>query len=105
MRRLRDAFNPLDTRRVVDRLVVGPTLWCPVLVGRGGLRSGTARSLALSAVSRHGIATLPFVESRTVFADLSGRRRRLIRRLGIASACALTICLGAVAVALAGGPQ
>jgi len=51
------------------------------------------------------LATLVPVETRPVFADLSGRRRRLMRRLGIGSGAALVICLGAVMVALAGGPQ
>jgi len=40
-----------------------------------------------------------------VFSDPSGRRRRVVRRVGLASAAVLVGCLGAVVVALAGGPQ
>ncbi|MBO0836848.1 MAG: hypothetical protein J2P28_15265 [Actinobacteria bacterium] len=42
---------------------------------------------------------------RPIFADPSGRRRRLMFRMGIAAAVALAACLGAVVVAIAGGPQ
>src|SRR6516164_9410930 len=45
------------------------------------------------------------MESRPVFADPSGRRRRIMQRAGLGSAAALVVCLGAVVVALAGGPQ
>src|ERR1700730_2935418 len=45
------------------------------------------------------------MESRPVFADPSGRRRRIMQRVGLGSAAALVVCLGAVLVALAGGPQ
>jgi hypothetical protein len=51
------------------------------------------------------VATLLPVESRPVFADPSGRRRRIMRRVGLGSAAALVVCLGAVVVAVAGGPQ
>src|SRR6516162_9590883 len=47
----------------------------------------------------------PAVHSRPVFADPSGRRRRALRRIGGVSAAALAICLGAVVVAMAGGPE
>jgi hypothetical protein len=46
----------------------------------------------------------PAVHSRPVFTDPSGRRRRAMRRIGLVSAVALAICLGAVVVAMAGGP-
>src|SRR5437764_1701968 len=46
----------------------------------------------------------PAVHSRPVFTDPSGRRRRVMRRIGLVSAVALAICLGAVVVAMAGGP-
>jgi hypothetical protein len=46
----------------------------------------------------------PAVHSRPVFTDPSGRRRRAMRRIGLVSAAALAICLGAVVVAMAGGP-
>ena len=45
------------------------------------------------------------VEPVPVFADPSGRRRRVFRRVGLALAAALAACLSAVVVALAGGPQ
>jgi hypothetical protein len=51
------------------------------------------------------IATLHLVQSGPVFADPSGRRRRIMRRMGLGSAAALVVCLGAVVVAIAGGPQ
>src|SRR4029077_16870763 len=60
---------------------------------------------AISALQMLSIATLLSVESRPVFADLSGRRRRLMRRLGIGSGAGLVMCLAAVVVALAGGPE
>src|SRR5260370_41915762 len=41
----------------------------------------------------------------SVFADLSGRRRRLMRRAGICVAAALIGCLTVVAVGLLGGPR
>ena len=50
------------------------------------------------------VATLLAVHSRPVFADPSGRRRRAMRRIGFVSAAALAICLGAMVVAMAGGP-
>ena len=46
----------------------------------------------------------PAVHSRPVFTDPSGRRRRAMRRIGLVAAAALAICLGAVVVAMAGGP-
>src|SRR5690349_2254916 len=46
----------------------------------------------------------PAVHSRPVFTDPSGRRRRAMRRIGLLSAAALAICLGAVVTAMAGGP-
>ena len=46
----------------------------------------------------------PAVHTRPVFTDPSGRRRRAMRRIGLVSAAALAICLGAVMVAMAGGP-
>src|SRR2546429_9254681 len=46
----------------------------------------------------------PAVHSKPVFTDPSGRRRRAMRRFGLVSAAALAICLGAVVVAMAGGP-
>jgi len=46
----------------------------------------------------------PAVHSKPVFTDPSGRRRRFMRRIGLVSAAALAICLGAVVVAMAGGP-
>src|SRR5215469_4298133 len=46
----------------------------------------------------------PAVHSRPVFADPSGRRRRAMRRIGAISGLVLALCLGAVVVALAGGP-
>jgi hypothetical protein len=50
-------------------------------------------------------ATISPVESRPVFADPSGRRHRIMRRLGIVAASALIVCLGAIVVAMAGGPK
>jgi hypothetical protein len=47
----------------------------------------------------------PPVESRPVFADPSGRRHRIMRKLGIAATSVLVVCLGAIVVAMAGGPQ
>src|SRR5215472_3344725 len=47
----------------------------------------------------------PVVESGPVFADSSGRRRRVLRYAGLAAAAVLAICLGAVVVAMTGGPQ
>jgi hypothetical protein len=55
--------------------------------------------------ARFCVATLLLVESRPVFADPSGRRRRTMQRVGLGSGAALVACLGAVVVALAGGPQ
>src|SRR6266566_4726809 len=46
----------------------------------------------------------PAVHSKPVFTDPSGRRRRAMRRIGLVSAAALAICLGALVVAMAGGP-
>ena len=54
---------------------------------------------------RPPLARLIAVHSRPVFADPSGRRRRLMRRAGLALAAALGVCLLAVVVAVAGGPQ
>jgi hypothetical protein len=48
---------------------------------------------------------LLLVESRPVFVDPTGRRRRVLRRAGMGAVAVLVTCLGAVAVALAGGPQ
>src|SRR5215469_16771330 len=48
---------------------------------------------------------LLLVDSRPVFVDPTGRRRRVLRRAGIGAAAVLVTCLGAVVVALAGGPQ
>jgi hypothetical protein len=45
------------------------------------------------------------VESRPVFVDPSGRRHRVLRRAGLGAVAVLVACLGAVLVALAGGPQ
>src|SRR5215472_10134635 len=45
------------------------------------------------------------VESRPVFVDPTGRRRRVLRRTGMGAVAVLVGCLGAVVVALAGGPQ
>lgn len=50
------------------------------------------------------IATI-FAVTHPVFADPSGRRQRLLRSVGLGSAGALALCLGAVVVAMAGGPQ
>ncbi len=49
--------------------------------------------------------TLPAVESRAVFADPSGRRHRILRLAGLGVAALLATCLGAVVVALTGGPH
>ncbi len=46
-----------------------------------------------------------FVMAQPVFADPSGRRRRLLRRVGVGAAAVLALCMGAVVVAMAGGPQ
>jgi hypothetical protein len=54
--------------------------------------------------SRHRAPCLP-MESRPVFADLSGRRRRIMQRVGLGLAAVLVVCLGVVVVAVAGGPQ
>jgi|SRR5215470_14588341 len=48
---------------------------------------------------------LLLVESKPVFVDPTGRRRRVLRRAGIGAVVVLVTCLGAVVVALAGGPQ
>ena len=48
---------------------------------------------------------LLLVESRPVFVDPTGRRRRVLRRAGMGAVAVLVACLGAVVVALAGGPQ
>jgi hypothetical protein len=40
-----------------------------------------------------------------VFADASGRRRRVLRRLGLMLAGLMVLFLGAIVVAMAGGPQ
>src|SRR5215472_1479983 len=45
------------------------------------------------------------VESRPVFVDPTGRRRQVLRRTGMGAVAVLVACLGAVVVALAGGPQ
>lgn len=47
----------------------------------------------------------PVVESGPVFADASGRRRRFMLYAGFGAAAALAVCLGAVVVAMAGGPR
>src|SRR5215470_8323612 len=48
---------------------------------------------------------LLLVDSRPVFVDPSGRRHRVLRRAGLGAVAVLVACLGAVVVALAGGPQ
>src|SRR5262245_26945007 len=48
---------------------------------------------------------LLLVDSRPVFVDPTGRRRRVLRRAGAGAVAVLVACLGAVVVALAGGPQ
>src|SRR5579871_195020 len=45
------------------------------------------------------------VEPRPVFADPSGRRRRVLRFAGIGSMAVLVAFLAAVAIAVTGGPQ
>lgn len=40
-----------------------------------------------------------------MFADPSGRRHRIMRRLGVLAASGLVVCLGAIVVAMAGGPK
>jgi hypothetical protein len=47
----------------------------------------------------------PLAESGPVFADPSGRRHRVLRYTGLAAAAVLAACLGAVIVAMTGGPQ
>lgn len=47
----------------------------------------------------------PVVESGPVFADSSGRRHRVLRYVGLGAAVVLAVCLGAVVVAMTGGPQ
>jgi hypothetical protein len=48
---------------------------------------------------------LLIVDSRPVFVDPTGRRRRVLRRAGMGAVAVLVTFLGAVVVALAGGPQ
>src|SRR5215469_2818511 len=48
---------------------------------------------------------LLLVDSRPVFVDPTGRRRRVLRRASVGAVAVLVTCLGAVVVALAGGPQ
>jgi len=48
---------------------------------------------------------LLLVESRPVFVDPTGRRRRVLRRAGTGAVAVLVTFLGAVVVSLAGGPQ
>ncbi len=45
------------------------------------------------------------MESGAVFADPSGRRHRILRFAGLGVAVLLAVFLGAVAVAMTGGPQ
>jgi len=45
------------------------------------------------------------VESQPVFADPSGRRRRVMRYAGLGLTAVLAVCLGAVVVAMTGGPR
>jgi hypothetical protein len=61
------------------------------------------RTWETRAASDQGRYT-PAVHSKPVFTDPSGRRRRVMRRIGLVSVAALAICLGAVVVAMAGGP-
>jgi hypothetical protein len=67
-------------------------------------RSGTSRH-RLEGTGAHGTQCLPVAESRPVFADPSGRRRRVLRYAGRAAVACLAACLGAVVVAMTGGPQ
>jgi hypothetical protein len=48
---------------------------------------------------------LPVVHASPVFADPSGRRRRLLRLLGAAAGLIIAISLALITVGLAGGPQ
>src|SRR5215472_4498050 len=51
------------------------------------------------------VATIRSVHAEPIFADPSGRRRGLLRRLGLIVAAALVACLAAILVSMAGGPQ
>ena len=48
---------------------------------------------------------LPDVHASPVFADPSGRRRRLLRLLGAAAGLIIAVSLALITVGLAGGPQ
>lgn len=54
-----------------------------------------------------GGAVTDFVAAQTgpVFTDPSGKRHRVLRRAGLTAAAVLVTCLGAVVVAMSGGPQ
>jgi len=45
------------------------------------------------------------VQRDPIFSDPSGRRRRVLRRLGLTAAALLGACLAAILVSMAGGPQ
>src|SRR5215469_14290257 len=81
----------------------------PRLAGtRAGVRASMPPGPATRPISVFTAASagkLPAVESSPVFTDLSGRRHRLMRRLGIGVAVVLLSCLAAIVVAMAGGPQ
>jgi hypothetical protein len=63
------------------------------------------RSQNIERIGATGTQCLPLVESGPVFADPSGRRRRVLRYAGRAAVACLAACLGAVFVAMTGGPQ
>ena len=77
----------------------------------GSLGSGFAggreqeHSQNSQGIGATGTQCLPLVESEPVFADPSGRRRRVLRYAGRAAVACLAACLGAVVVATTGGPQ
>jgi hypothetical protein len=80
--------------------------WTTLLSAEPGVNpSARAIRTGNRSLPRPCIATLLPVHSRPVFADPSGRRRRTMRRIGGVSAAALVICLAAVVVAMAGGPE
>jgi hypothetical protein len=68
-------------------------------VGERGVRPQPGRGQRRSPAGNPASAQAP------VFADLSGRRRRRMRRAGIVMAAALISCLTVVAVGLLGGPR
>jgi hypothetical protein len=78
--------------------------------------SGSSGSSLVGAADRHddhiihrisatGSQPPPLTESGPVFADPSGRRHRVLRYAGFAAMAGLVACLGAVVVAMTGGPQ